>query len=96
GQVLVDGNCVGCSPDSMECDRPGLNISVLPIKGGYWRSSIDTLDVFSCPNVAACQGGVGIGDFCKEGYEGVLCGVCEPGYSKSVGYVCTPCSQYHR
>lgn len=42
---------------------------------GYWRSRIDSYNIYRCnPFSQACLGQHG--DFCLEGYTGIICGAC--------------------
>ena len=60
---------------------------------GYW-APVDSngLLFYKCPRPASCLAGSnGSRSQCAEGYEGVLCTVCSPGYFNQYG-VCQLCT----
>jgi hypothetical protein len=68
--------------------------SIVP-KAGYWRASNITDVFYECSNLDACLGYVDTasnlqGD-CLEGYEGILCGKCKPGFNHVGDYECGKC-----
>jgi predicted outer membrane repeat protein len=82
--------CKTCPPHTITCHG-----DVLDLKKGFWRISVDSDWVQSCPyGTAACRGGEIAGDdSCATGYEGPLCAVCSPGYAlKSSTKTCEACS----
>jgi len=64
--------CLEC-PKNANCSN-GHEIYVNP---GYWRSSIDSLQIYECPKPSACLGGFQPEkEFpveCKTGYSSYLC-----------------------
>ena len=60
---------------------------------GYWApDDSDGLTFYECPAAYAClQGGNGSRAQCAQGYSGVLCTVCAPGYFQQYGY-CVLCT----
>lgn len=69
--------------------------STLVLEKGYWRISLDSDEIQSCPTESACLGGESAGDdSCDIGYEGPLCAVCQSGYAyKSSTRRCVRCSE---
>jgi hypothetical protein len=63
------------------------------LKGGYWSSYADQLEVYTCLNVddIVCPGGYM--ESCGEKLEGLVCAVCEKGFYK-VGSECTVCTDF--
>ena len=65
---------------------------------GYWRvnptltfSGFD-LTIYPCLTLLACSGGQNPDNYCSEGHEGVLCGVCKDNYFfSSTAKRCLPC-----
>ena len=46
-------------------------LDMLSIEPGYWRATVDSIDILACYNTRACLGGVtGEDGFCRKGYEG--------------------------
>jgi predicted outer membrane repeat protein len=85
-----DSVCHPCPPHTTSCFASSL---VLP--AGFWRISPQSDDIFPCPyGKFACRGGELTGDeSCLEGYEGPLCGICQPGFSlQSSTQRCVVCS----
>ena len=66
------------------------SIAAMP---GFWASpSSDGLQFYACPLAAACLPGVnGTRSLCAQGYGGVLCSVCSPGYFNQYG-LCVECT----
>ena len=66
----TDDSCKFCHPHS-QC----LGGDEIIIDDGYWRSSVDSDNIYRCnPFSQACFGR--IGNFCLEGYTGIICGTC--------------------
>lgn len=70
-------SCEQCTTIATEagvnCTYPGATEGLLPIQGGYWRSSRASREVLACLNSKACVGGTNIStadDYCADGYEG--------------------------
>lgn len=105
-EVEVDG-VVTCTPcanflnDSdgeigYDCARDGITVSQLPIKPGFWRSSMVSLDILKCSVESACRGGSQIENsdsYCETGNMGPYCAVCAHGYRKGVGDRCIECGE---
>jgi len=56
---------------------------------GYWRMDAASENLVKCPQTESCLGGskdggknISLTGFCGEGYEGVACSSCAPGYAK--------------
>ncbi|CDW73142.1 UNKNOWN [Stylonychia lemnae] len=66
--------------------------SVSPISG-YWRSSNTSESFIRCPRVESCQKGNQLNPLgqCSEGYEGIVCANCKPGFSKISNFQCSKC-----
>lgn len=75
--------CEDC-PVGGEC--PGGNV-LIP-KEGYWKTSPDDDSVYKCTR-DGCLGGVE--SACKEGYHGLVCGICDEEYAV-FGHSCESCS----
>ena len=61
-------------------------------KAGYWRSAPRLESYSPCPRSESCLGGNEtdpIGQ-CEIGYQGILCGDCAPGFSRT-GQTCNEC-----
>jgi hypothetical protein len=77
-------------PNHFTC-HGGMNIQV---HEGYWRSSVDTLDIYKCLYGPACVSSHV--PTCAKGYEGPLCAICsgkvgDEYYSRSGKYECQAC-----
>ena len=69
-----DDQCTSC-PEGTTCD--GLTtIKDIDLKKGYWRISGESTEALECPLDQGCVGGQDPTDYCREGYEGVLCAKC--------------------
>ncbi|CDW73676.1 UNKNOWN [Stylonychia lemnae] len=80
--------CQVCPPTA-QC----FGLSRVAPKKFYWRSSNISENIIKCPNQGACLGG-SINDSigtCADGYTGILCGNCLPGYKKSRPFLCSKC-----
>eukprot|EP00347_Sterkiella_histriomuscorum_P003592 403363696 len=99
GEIVVDEsvqsrNCSQCIKHA-SCERGEFYIDV---NYGYWRSSVDSLEIHQCFYADSCKGGYE--SECLEGYTGNLCHQCE--YSQSTGikyqrkglHRCTPCPDH--
>jgi len=68
---------------------------------GYWRINEASENLIECPQSEACLGGstdggkeISLTGFCAEGYEGVACSSCAPGYAKfGSNQSCLDCKQ---
>ena len=56
---------------------------------GYWRIDTSSDNFIKCPQSKSCLGGskdegksISLTGFCGEGYEGVACSGCAPGYAR--------------
>jgi hypothetical protein len=65
----ADAVCMSC-PANARCR--GKNI--IEVAFGYWRSSINSSEIFKCYQKYSCVGGYD--NICLEGFHGILCGVC--------------------
>jgi len=92
GEILTSNTCEVCqfgkysfeemSLECKECPKNancsnGHEISVNP---GFWRSSVDSLEIYKCPKASACLGGFHPeSEFpveCKLGFSSYLCQTC--------------------
>ena len=85
-----------CRPcgEEVECvsSCQGLSISIKP--GWMSKSNDDSTEerVFACMGgEAACPGGPAGSHPCGEGYSGLLCSICAPGYHVATGNKCSKC-----
>jgi len=56
---------------------------------GYWRIDAASENLIKCPKSESCLGGskdggknISLTGYCAEGYEGIACSSCAPGYAK--------------
>lgn len=90
-QMTEPGSCTECPSDRALC-LGGTNIGPQP---GYWRSSNTSSNFIQCLLPEACLG-MTAPDYnptgeCAEGYQGILCTDCQPGYSRTGDYECSLC-----
>ena len=78
-------SCEACPTEAQYCYG-----SVISLKSGYWRSDVNSTEIYACTPVSeSC-----LGDYlskCAVGYRGGLCQSCDVSdniYSKSFGNVC--------
>lgn len=88
------GDCIPCPTDRAYCEG-GKNIGPKP---GYWRRTNTSGNFIQCINKAACLGWYPLtpNEFyplgkCAEGYYGILCASCLPGYSSTGNFQCSKC-----
>jgi hypothetical protein len=97
GRVRLIGSfqCQEC-PENCDCSdlavysssTGALNVRVKP---GFWRYGLHATKALECDPLSSCLGGNNTGE-CAEGYLGPLCGLCAPGYGRSlIGAQCTEC-----
>ena len=78
-KVVVNGSsrCDTC-PEGAICSEPGTTLENLTLQSGYWRASINTIQIIRCPDASlgnsGCQGGIGAP--CKPSLTGAYCRVC--------------------
>ncbi|CAM9956616.1 unnamed protein product, partial [Laminaria digitata] len=99
GDDDVAFTCLACATieeeDGVDCSTPGATLASLPIQEGYWRPSLDSLNVSACLNEKACVGATRVAsadDYCKDGYRGPYCAVCMDGYGRGVSNSCHFCN----
>ena len=83
GQVSLNRGSTACivCPTGATCD----DTSSLFVNPGMWKAGTDSLGIYECPfGPHACLGGNATNENCADGYGGVLCAVCQPGYSKNL------------
>eukprot|EP00633_Aureoumbra_lagunensis_P004309 CAMPEP_0197314698 /NCGR_PEP_ID=MMETSP0891-20130614/34904_1 /TAXON_ID=44058 ORGANISM="Aureoumbra lagunensis, Strain CCMP1510" /NCGR_SAMPLE_ID=MMETSP0891 /ASSEMBLY_ACC=CAM_ASM_000534 /LENGTH=1427 /DNA_ID=CAMNT_0042803265 /DNA_START=275 /DNA_END=4555 /DNA_ORIENTATION=+ len=89
-----DGSCQQCK-DVVTCNT-GTTLATWDLRSGYWRENPSSRDVFECPPVSRCGGGVGLtGEndaICESNFGGRLCAQCQSGYYLS-GDNCSECKQ---
>jgi hypothetical protein len=92
-QMREPGDCKPCPSDKADCSG-GNEIGPKP---GYWRPSNTSSNFMRCPNPDVCLGWVAPHwnpkGQCAEGYGGVLCAECAPGYSLSGLAKCGKCPE---
>ena len=85
-------SCAAC-PAGTNCSRPGLLLTTLPLKVGYYRLNESSLDVRRCPDASegcggngagecyesrsVCHGGEDVATQCMPGFTGAFCLLCE-------------------
>jgi hypothetical protein len=65
--------CQLCTDELTCSNTTGATTSTLSLAAGLWRTSTDTLTVYSCLNSDACSGGIALtstDDYCATGYKG--------------------------
>jgi len=96
--LATDGFTCSACPKGADCEERGTTIDSIMPATGYWRAQTTGAPAFlTCLN-SACMGESGArelddGDysFCREGYTGALCTVCESGYGRTGDYECETC-----
>ena len=59
--------------EGVDCDSPGATLASLPIREGYWRSSLESLEIRECLHSDACAGATEVSSsdgYCADGYKG--------------------------
>ena len=90
GQVSLNRGSTACivCPTGATCD----DTSSLFVNPGMWKAGTDSLGIYECPfGPHACLGANATNENCADGYGGVLCAVCQPGYIQTAEG-CTDCS----
>ena len=82
-------------PEGSVCSEPGSTLVNLTLMAGYWRESVNSSNIFRCPDAlrdTGCRGGTG--DPCKSSLTGVYCLVCVDAwaYYDSGDSVCKSCA----
>mmetsp|Transcript_20833 Transcript_20833/g.19878 ORF Transcript_20833/g.19878 Transcript_20833/m.19878 type:complete len:352 (-) Transcript_20833:1622-2677(-) len=93
-KMTEPGTCKACPEETTICYGGNL----IGPKPGYWRKNSTSENFIACPNYPAC---LGIsppsynpkGD-CLYPYKGVLCTICEPGYSSTGTFECSACPEH--
>jgi len=99
----VDSSCCQC-PEGAACLLDGGSTQEgLFISEGYWRINALSINVQACSWPKACAGGLNFTEniggsylqYCSEGYQGPLCGVCKPleYYFDITTTECVPCGK---
>jgi hypothetical protein len=60
------------------------------VNPGFWKkSTLQTDEIFECPNIEACKGG----EFsdCTHGYGDYLCHSCGPEHHRTLPNICEDC-----
>jgi hypothetical protein len=68
---MHNSTCKKCEA-SYVCDEAGITLETLPVPAGYWRQSLQHLEVTKCWNARACPGGRAFDstdDYCADGYK---------------------------
>lgn len=90
--VADGGLSCGYCPIGTICDTPGLTLTTLRLKVGYYRPGAHSIDVRRCPDAAdgcaatgvalcaestsTCRGGDNATAQCSAGFTGVFCKLC--------------------
>lgn len=89
GEELFDNQCVDCTAlfysitinqstclpcmDHATC----LGTNQVSVDSGYWRSTINSSNIYKCPRASSCLGGFYSNQstpiLCATGYTGILC-----------------------
>ena len=97
--VANESRCLSC-PVGATCSTPYTRANTRTLAAivslpGYWKymavanpTEVDPPQFFACPFPQACPSSAN--GTCTEGYGGVMCAVCAPGYHNS-GQACIPC-----
>ena len=85
-------SCTPCDARTMTCP-PGSSLGALALNPGYYRNSLLSSRIRSCPQFIGCRGGTGnaTGGYCAPGYESALCATCEPEYFMTSWKTCERC-----
>ena len=96
----VCGDCVErtyLDPETQQCEEclaraqchAGSTLATLDIESGFWRSDPQSKEIFECPAVSSCTGGIGNTGredlICSDNFVGRLCSLCDVGYYRSTG-----------
>jgi hypothetical protein len=79
--MASNDTCTVCDR-SMACESMTA-LDTVELRPGYWRANSKSSAIYPCPVREACVGGNSSGYYCREGYTGMLCGVCQQGYSRT-------------
>jgi hypothetical protein len=79
--------CFKC-PTGAACNALGITWDTLSTSQGYWRSSTQATEFYSCQFLSDCQGGRS--SQCADNKVGPICALCEPGYT-TFGNTCQEC-----
>jgi len=84
GDLGADGlTCTVC-PVGGDCTMPGTTRqNILPLPGFYAALNSGNTRFIKCLNDACVGGRATGGELCADGYTGVLCSSCSPGYGRS-------------
>ncbi len=89
--------CFACS-DGAACEDAGTTLENVQAKAGWSRGlgREGMYRFYRCPNPKACEAVNNTSASnsmlnCAEGYTGMLCNQCAPGYGSSGPHECTPC-----
>jgi hypothetical protein len=78
------------------CPREKTTVQTLTIKPGYWRTSLNSTVIGSCPSPEFCVGGrmnnTG-SSICEVGHEGPFCMVCQENFYPGVVGNCIACTE---
>jgi len=86
------GQCEPCPEEYAKCYHG----TYIGPKEGYWRRDNSTSTFLQCLNPDAClaidpSNNYSATGVCAEGYNGVLCSNCDPGFSRTGDYACSLC-----
>ena len=89
-----DGSCLKC-PVGSDCTEPGMALSFLPVRLGYFRPSNASVDIRRCPDAGENCNGRDSCDHSNSGCRGTLNGSlpCEPTLT---GILCLSCEDEKR
>ena len=70
GENEFNGTCSTCPEEGTNCTSPGVRLESLPLRQGYWRSMLTSVEVRRCYYSGACRGGSNFSAYCTEGHYG--------------------------
>ncbi|CAM9486398.1 unnamed protein product [Discosporangium mesarthrocarpum] len=87
------------NPEGVDCQDEGALLQTLQVKDGFWRATLTSKHIRQCFSSGACVGGnnvVSVEDYCRDGYTGPYCSVCDEGWSHGVSHTCHECTSAFR
>ncbi|GMI06912.1 hypothetical protein TrLO_g13169 [Triparma laevis f. longispina] len=85
----LQGTCIKVT-DGMSEETPGMNLTTINVKQGFWRTNSKSTDVRECLIPEACVGGNST-NYCRSGHEGPYCAVCATDYFEDPFGLCKTC-----
>ena len=102
GEIHRLDRCLVCAPGTFSFFTNDTDCALCPnhvfcagkdsfrVTSGYWRSSLSSDFVHTCPYATTCSGGEN--SSCSAGYEGKLCTECQADYYRVGTLYCEKCS----